>query len=333
MTEPIETDVPGLYVLPLPTPFPIGRINTYLVRDRGLTLIDAGVNSERSYHALRDGLALLGIRPADLERIIITHHHTDHIGLVDRLAAVSGAEIWCHAECVPYVEQPSETRQRLNEWSMEAWREAGAPADLITLTAQLMQWFESLGNGSVAVDHVLADGDRVDLLGREWQVLHTPGHAGDLICLYEPRDAVLLSSDHLLRDVSSNALVEPPARPGEKRPRRLLEYMAQLERVMQLQPRIAYGGHGQPTTDVRGVIQARLAFHKKRAQHILELFSAESLTLFEMTEMLFAHVDGPEKYLAMSEVLGHLDWLEQDSLIARVPVDDAIVRWQRVAHT
>lgn len=332
MTQPIETGIPGLYVVPLPTPFPIGRINTYLVRDDCLTLIDTGVKSTRSYDALQDGLAVLDLRPADLERIIITHHHTDHIGLVDRLVAESGAEVWCHAKCAPYVEQPVETRQWLNSWSMEAWQEAGAPDDLIALTGQLLAWFDTLGNGPVKVDRMLADGDCVDMLGQPWQVLHTPGHAGDLICLYEPESAVLLSSDHLLRDVSSNALVEPPPS-GEKRPRRLLEYMAQLERVAELQPRIAYGGHGPPTTDVPGVIKERLAFHAQRAQRILGLFGEEALTLFEMTEKLFTHVDGPEKYLAMSEVLGHLDWLERDGLITRVSTDDQVVRWRDVLHT
>ena len=77
MTQPIRTEIPGLFVLPLPTPFPIGRVNAYLAQGEALTLIDTGVNSPQSYDALRAGLAALGATPADLDRIIVTHHHTD----------------------------------------------------------------------------------------------------------------------------------------------------------------------------------------------------------------------------------------------------------------
>ncbi len=326
MTAPLPTALPGLLVLPLPTPFPIGRINAYIVRDDELTLIDTGVNSEQSYQALVAGLAALGAAPADLDRVLITHHHTDHIGLVDRLAAESRAEIWCHQRCVPYVEQPRQARGHLWEWSAGVWREGGVPQPLLELTGQLFAWLDALSNGTASVARTLNDGEAVDLLNRSWTVLHTPGHAGDLLCLYEPGERILLASDHLLRDVSSNALVEPPE-PGQKRPRRLLEYMAQLQRVADLGPRIAYGGHGPPVADVPGLVAERLRFHRERAGRILALLGSETRSLWEIAELMFARVAEPEKFLALSEVLGHLDWLERDGRIGRVKHGD-ITAWR-----
>jgi glyoxylase-like metal-dependent hydrolase (beta-lactamase superfamily II) len=321
MTSPQPTEIPGLFILPLPTPFPIGRINTFVARGDTLTLIDTGVNSARSYDELVEGLAALGAAPADLDRVIITHHHTDHLGLVDRLAAESGAEIWCHARCVPFVEQAVEARQHLFEWSRAVWREGGVPSSLLDVTGQLFEWLASLSNGPVPVTRVLHDGDVIDLLGTSWTVLHTPGHAGDLIGLLDSQEHVLLASDHLLRDVSSNALAEPPEL-GGKRPRRLLEYMVQLQRVADLGPRLAYGGHGQLVTDVPGLVASRLAFHRDRAEHILALVGNGIHSLWEITELMFAHVAESEKFLALSEVLGHLDWLERDGRIVRVSQGD-----------
>ncbi len=326
MNVPIQTEIPGLFVLPLPTPFPIGRVNTYVALEGSLTLIDVGVNSDRSYEALAEGLSALGAAPADLDRIIITHHHTDHIGLVDRLVAESGAEVWCHARCVPYAESPAKTREKLREWSVGVWQEGGVPQTLLDLTGQLFQWFASLSNGPVTVARRLQDCEQIDLLGQSWTVLHTPGHAGDLICLHQPESRLMLASDHLLRDVSSNALLEPPE-PGQKRPRRLLEYMAQLQRVAELEPRIAYTGHGKPIMDVPALVARRLAFHRERAEKILALLTDDAYTLYEITEMMFAHVPDSEKFLALSEVLGHLDLLERDGRIRRI-ARDGLTYWQ-----
>lgn len=326
MTQPIRTEIPGLFVLPLPTPFPIGRVNAYLAQGEALTLIDTGVNSPQSYDALRAGLAALGATPADLDRIIVTHHHTDHIGLVDRLAEESGAAVWCHSRCVPYVERPAETRHRLQVWSRDVWREGGAPQALLDLTQQLFDWFATLSNGPFPVSRAVEDGETIDLLGQTWVVYHTPGHAGDLVCFFEPERRVLLASDHVLRDVSSNPLIEPPE-PGQKRPRRLVEYMAQLQRVADLAPRIAYTGHGEPVTDVPGLVARRLAFHRERAACVLALLKDGPCSLYELTEKMFPHIAGPEKFLALSEVLGHLDWLEQEGQIDRM-TEGGLTRWR-----
>lgn len=328
MTAPVGTELPGLYMLPLPTPFAIGRINAYLARGEGLTLIDTGVNSDRSYAALAAGLAALDVRPADLDRIIITHHHVDHLGAVARLVAESGAAVWCHPACVPYLETPQAARAHMREWSVQLWQEGGAPPDLLDMTGQLFTWFDSLSNAPVAVTGTLRDEDTLDMLGANWTVLHTPGHAGDLICLYDPARGVLLSSDHLIRDVSSNALVEPPAA-GQKRPRRLIEYLAQLQRVAALAPRLAYAGHGPPVTDVPALVAERLAHHQQRAARICEWLDGQTATLYEITCGLFSHVDQGEMFLALSEVLGHLDWLERDGRIERVAAgNDGLTRWQ-----
>lgn len=328
MTTPIVTELAGLYVLPLPTPFPVGRINAYLALDDAPTLIDTGVNSELSYTALVDGLAALDMSLADIRRVIITHHHTDHVGQVDRVVDASEAAVWCHSRCVPYIEQPDETREHLREWMVGIWREGGAPQAVLDLTAQLFSWFATLGNRPTPVSHQLEDGDSFTMLGKAWSVLHLPGHAGDLIGLFEPTDRILLASDHLLRDVSSNALAEPPE-PGQSRPRRLLEYMSQLQRVADLHPRIAYSGHGEPVVDVPALVGQRLAFHRERADRILSLLAAQPHTLWQLTAKMFPHVPEPEQFLALSEVLGHVDWLENDGCIQSVRCDDGI-QWRIV---
>ena len=72
-----------IHRLPIPTPFAVGRVNCYLIEDDPLTLVDTGPNSGKALDELERALAEHGRRIEDLERIVITHQHIDHLGLVE----------------------------------------------------------------------------------------------------------------------------------------------------------------------------------------------------------------------------------------------------------
>src|ERR1041385_6398530 len=111
MTFP--TLLKGLHRLPLPIPFQDGPVNAYLAEGESLTLIDCGTRTDESYKALVDGLASRGYKIADIQRLLITHHHTDHLGLAERIVAESGAEVWAHPLTVPWLEAPDAVRRQL----------------------------------------------------------------------------------------------------------------------------------------------------------------------------------------------------------------------------
>src|SRR5919199_3719073 len=94
----------GIHRLSIPTPFAVGRVNLYLIDDEPLTLVDAGPNSGTSLDELERQLRALGRAIEDVERIVITHQHIDHIGLVRIVAARSGAEVVALDRLVPFVE-------------------------------------------------------------------------------------------------------------------------------------------------------------------------------------------------------------------------------------
>jgi glyoxylase-like metal-dependent hydrolase (beta-lactamase superfamily II) len=174
----------------------------------------------------------------------------------------------------------------------------------------------------VAVDRTLAEGDLLPLAGRQWQVLHTPGHAAGLICLYEPSDGTLLSSDHLLADISSNPVVEPPP-PGEReRLRSLALYRDSLRRVAALDVRRALPSHGPIIDDVAGLVAQRLTFHQQRLDHIVEALRAGARTTWDVTQALFPGRSPLDTFLAVSEVIGHLDVLEIEGRVERQPAGD-----------
>src|SRR3954449_7337758 len=93
MQLPPLADDAGLRCLPIPTPFAVGRVNCWLIDDDPLTLLDTGPNSGKALDELERALPADGRRVEDLERIVISHQHMDHEGLVDILARRSGAEV------------------------------------------------------------------------------------------------------------------------------------------------------------------------------------------------------------------------------------------------
>lgn len=323
MPEPPEY----LRCLPIPTPFPVGPVNLYLAEGDPPTLIDTGPRFDPAREALLRGLAALGYRARDIGRIILTHAHSDHCGMSAELVEACGAEVLTHPDNFEELADYAQEQNRRLAFYASVMEEAGMPTEEMERIAAARRGY---GRYSQAVTPTgsLTDGETVQLGGEAWRVLHTPGHSGGLICLYQPERRVLLSSDHLLRDVSSNPIVEPPRREGEPRPRRLLDYLAQLRRVAQIEVDLALPGHGPAITDVRGLIERRLAFHRERARQVLTVLEEGERSAYEVSLALFPHLDPINRFLAVSEVIGHLDWLEEQGRVSS-RMDGRVRRWSR----
>ena len=93
----------GIHALSVPTPFIVGRVNCYLIEDEPLTLVDTGPNSGTSLDGPGGALARHGRRVEDLERIVVTHQHMDHFGLLRILAERSGAEVCALDALAPWL--------------------------------------------------------------------------------------------------------------------------------------------------------------------------------------------------------------------------------------
>jgi glyoxylase-like metal-dependent hydrolase (beta-lactamase superfamily II) len=179
----------------------------------------------------------------------------------------------------------------------------------------------------VAVDATLDEGDTISLAGHDWQVLHTPGHAAGLICLYEPDSGTLLSSDHLLASISSNPVVEPPPPGHTERLRSLALYRASLQRVAAMGVKRALPSHGPVIYDVAGLVKQRLEFHEQRVARVLAALQNGAHTTWDIVEALFPNRTPLDTFLAVSEVIGHLDLLEMEGSI-QGESENGVIRWR-----
>ena len=165
-----------IHVLPIPTPFRVGRVNCHLIEDDPLTLVDTGPNSGMALDELEQALAAHGRRVEDLERIVITHQHIDHLGLVGILARRSGAEVCALDVLAPVVEDHAAAAERDDELAEGLMLRHGIPSDVVMALRSVSLAFRAWG-GSAPVDRPLADGGELEWAGRRMHVLHRPGHS------------------------------------------------------------------------------------------------------------------------------------------------------------
>lgn len=311
-----EKSLEHLHAIELPTPFPVGPVTVYLADAPGepRTLIDTGPRAEDTRAALHAGLEHLGYRLADLERIVITHAHADHFGLAAELVAESQAEVLTHTWNSTSLGDYGGDRAKRIAFYAGLMQQAAVPVEIMTAIGR------ATGNVNryaqpVAVDTMLHEGDTLRLAGWDWRVLHTPGHSAGLICLYEPVNRILLSSDHLLADISSNPVVEPPP-PGEaERPRSLVLYQQSLQRVASMRIERALPSHGPIIYDVAGLVRERLEFHQQRMASVSQALEQGARTTWDVTQALFPNLSPLDTFLAISEAIGHLDLLELEGKI------------------
>ncbi|MBI3734804.1 MAG: MBL fold metallo-hydrolase [Chloroflexi bacterium] len=313
-----------LHKIVIPTSFPIGPVNVYLVEGDPLTLIDTGPRTDEALQTLEQGVAALGYALGDIRRIIITHTHPDHFGLVRQLVERSGASIWTHPFNADWFNNLALAVQRRGEFTLQLFKQSGVPDALIDMMRQMSpvmgQFFEE-----APTDHWLDDGDTLEMDGALWQTVFTPGHAGGHIALYQPQTQQMVVGDHLLKYISSNPLIEAPHAPGLPRAKALVQYLDSLKKVAALDVAVAYPGHGDNINDHRLLIAERISFHEQRAERIAALLDQGERTAYQLVQEMFPRLADFDIFLGLSEVIGHLDILQLQGRVIEAPRNGHLV--------
>ncbi len=317
-----------IHKLPIPTPFAIGRVNVWLVEDEPLTLVDAGPNSATSLTELEAALAARGRRVEDLGRVVVTHQHIDHIGLVEILARRAGAEVCALDRLAPWLEDYAASMEADDAFAEAIMLRHGIPPDLALGLRAVTHAFRAWGHRAV-VDHRLADGEVLEFASRAWRVHHRPGHSPSDTIFHDEVSGEVLGGDHLLERVSSNPLVSRPLEGGapRNRPRALVVYLDSLRATRAMEGvRVVLPGHGDEVTDHVALIDERFAMHERRAAKLYGLIAERPRTAYELAQALWGNVAVTQAYLALSEVLGHVDLLLARDEV-REHEDDGVVRF------
>jgi glyoxylase-like metal-dependent hydrolase (beta-lactamase superfamily II) len=298
----------GVHRLAVPTPFAVGRVNVYVIEDEPLTLVDAGPNSGTSFDVLQRGIADLGHSLEDIELVLLTHQHIDHLGLVSLVAAHSGAEVAAIEAAVPFVENFSLEAQADDDFAAEVMLRNGISADVAAALQSVSRAFRAWG-ARVEVTRVLRDGDRVELRDRTLEVAFRPGHSPSDTVFWDRERRQLIAGDHLLGHISSNPLITRRVDGSGERSKALIAYLDSLRLTREMDLDLVLPGHGDPVTDHRKLIDDRFAMHARRAHKIHRLLAERPRTAHEVAQALWGNIAVTQAFLTLSEVLGHMDLL------------------------
>lgn len=318
----------GVHRIAVPTPFLVGRVNTYLIEDDPLTLVDAGPNSATSLSALEKDLAVLGHAVEDLERVVITHQHIDHIGLVQLLVDRSGAEVCAHDRLAPWLAHYAEAMDGDDLFADAVMERHGIPSDLRLGLRAVVRQYRAWG-GPAQVDTPLADGARLAFRDRTWTVHHRPGHSPSDTVFHDEARRMLLGGDHLIGHISSNPLVSRPLEGGEpeNRPHALLDYMKSMRATAAMDLDVVLPGHGELVVNHRELVDERLGMHERRAEKIAGLIADGPITAYEIAQSMWGNIAVTQAYLTLSEVLGHVDLLLERGKVVEERDSQGITRF------
>lgn len=302
-------------------PFALDHVNVWLLDDDdALAAIDTGYALPQTRAAWD---AVLATDPRPLRRLVVTHHHPDHVGLATWLAGRDGASIlmtqgeyfaahalWQQipgygvADMVALFRRHGLDDTRLNDLSERgnAYRR-GAP-ELPDRFARLFA------------------GDQIAIGGQRWQVLTGFGHSPEHASLYCAELGVLVSGDMLLPRISTNVGTYA-ASPADDP---LAWFLSSLQALRSLpDDTLVLPSHGKPFKGIRARVDQLIEHHRERCATLLQA-CGDGATAGELLSTLFPReLDTHQVMFAMGEAIAHLNHLErQGALSGRVDVDGRI---------
>ena len=307
----------GIHRLQIRTPFPVGTVNSYFVEEPTPTLIDVPPHGDPYLGELRAGLSRLGCSLRHVKRIIVTHPHIDHFGSAGAIAAESGAEIWVSGEGARWLERYDEELVNEEAFSTEFLTSAGVPKVWVEEVAPRFFVEARELATRVRVAHYMQEGDELALGGGSFKVAAVPGHTPWCMLIHDEENGVAFSGDFLLKDISSNALCQRPdvLSGGYKS---LKAYKASLQKVRGMKLQLVLPGHGDVIESPVQRIEELLTFIDERRRLIRDILASGTQTPFQIMNALFPGLPADELFLAISEIMGHLEILEEDGLAARL---------------
>ena len=325
------TVAPGILWARLPLPMQLDHVNVYALDDGdGWTVIDTGFDtgkSRRAWEALMAGP--LGGRP--IKRVVVTHHHPDHVGLAGWLQSDHGAELvttrtaWLFARMLMLDVHAAPVPETVAYWraagmseAIIAERMAEKPFNFADVVAPMPLGFSRI-----------KEGDHIHMGGREWLVRIGNGHAPEHATFWSLDDNLVIGGDQLLPGISANLGVyptEPDADP-------VTEWMDSCQHFggFARDEHFVLPGHKLPFTGLplrlRQMIenhlgaldrlQAHLATPRTAAQCFMPLFKRE--------------IEGSAYGMALVEAVAHLNHLHVHQRVRRWRNDSGAWEWQAVS--
>lgn len=319
----------GVLWMRLPLPMKLDHVNVYAL-DEGdsWTVIDTGFDSKLTRRIWGELLAgPLGGKP--VRRVIVTHHHPDHVGLAGWFQTEHGATLittrtaWLFARMLLLDDQPTPTRETIAFWKSAGMdpeileqRRTDRPFNYADIVAPMPLGFQRIQQGDV-----------IEMGGRTWDIHIGNGHAPEHATFWSRDDNLVISGDQILPSISPNIGVyatEPEADP-------LAGWLETCERLGKLAraDHLVLGGHKLPFTGLPVRMRQLIDNHHGALTRLLGYLDSPQPASSCFATLFKRRIDGDVYGLALVEAVAHVMHLYHEGRVSRTRGADGAWLYQR----
>lgn len=298
--------------LPLPE-VPLGSVNSYIIN--GSLIIDPGMYSAPSLHALLSAIKGAGSRACEIEKIVITHFHVDHMSALPVLAQVGEPEMYMGRRDLDLIKRGAHL---FVERVLDIFALNGMSLDEIAMIKRShpIMRLKSLYEEVIPSMEIapLEEGSHVKVGDEKLRVIELPGHTPGSIGLVS--GDVAFVGDVAIEGITPHVILHDMSEDP------LAEHLESLRRLSSMNISVAYSGHREPIRELSRRAREIAAAHERRLAEILELLRAGERSAYRIARSVRWRVkysswdDFPpaERFFAMGETLSHLRHLERRGL-------------------
>jgi glyoxylase-like metal-dependent hydrolase (beta-lactamase superfamily II) len=325
--DPVEI-APGILWLRLPLPFQLDHVNVYLLEDgAGWTLIDTGLGSAQT-RALWESILSGPLHGRSLTRVVATHFHPDHVGSAGWLSERFDIPLY-----MSQTEYLVALNLHLDPGALDAgpfrqfYMRHGLDVETTTKVVTQGHSYLKMLTGLPPTFRRLIAGERLQIGGREFDVLSGGGHSPEQLMLFCRPEKLLLSADQVLARISPNVSVWAVDPEGDP----LAIYLRSLESLrMHLDSdSLVLPGHDLPFYGLHRRIDELRWHHERRCRAIDEACRQAPKSAAELVPVLFHRPLDPHGMgFAFSEVLAHVNFMSRQNTLAWDVGPDGVRRWR-----
>jgi len=320
--------IEGVYRFKIEVPYDVKFVCVYLFKlGNKNILFDAGLDFKKSSKAFFSLLEQANISMSDIDYCIISHHHLDHIGLLQKFKQKNPQiQILMH-EITNTILQRENNTKNISELKAEAEQIIKRMVKFglsEVIGKRMIRWFSiwpKLSKYSVP-DQIFHDGDELQFGKSKLQIIWTPGHSLGHVCVFDPVHEHLFAGDHILSRITPHI--------GNFQADTLLEekfnfenildhYLKSLDRIDKLNPKINFPAHQEVIYNPHERILEIKAHHQNRLNEISRIIKDTPMTPFAISQIHFGtDLDPINAFLALNETVGHLIYLEYQGKVKRI---------------
>ena len=295
----------------------LDHVNVYVIdEDDSWTIIDTGFWSKKT-QSIWIEIKEKWFNDKTIGKVIVTHHHPDHVGLAGWFQTEFKAELWMSRTAWLMARMLRLDYQKLpTEETINFWRRAGMD-DLILnerATGKPFNFGDSVHEMPLGFRRII-DGEKIILGNRSWIVRVGNGHAPEHLTLWCEDEPIVIAGDQIISSISPNLGVyatEPEADPVQ-------EWLMSCEAFLPFSndKQLVLPGHKLPFYGLPHRLKQLIENHHSALKRLVA-FLKEPQTAVDCFPVLFNRKISDNEYgLALVEAVAHLNHLYRKKIVKR----------------